>query len=211
MIQEKIIRTGERIGRMWWNKMIFGFGAYHVVLWFLTYSILGWMVESAYMSFCNRKLTNRGFTRGPLCPIYGVGALTVFFALYPYSANPLRLFFYGMFLATMIEFFTALVMIKVFGQFWWDYRDKPFNFKGILCLESSVAWGFYTLALFAFLQNMVTSIVNVIPVMAGKIGGTLIIFLYAVDFLATFYKQNKQKKVKKVLSELKTQIYTDTV
>ena len=58
--------------------MIFGYDFYHVLLWFLAYSMLGWLVESIYMSICNRKLTNRGFARGPICPIYGVGALTVF-------------------------------------------------------------------------------------------------------------------------------------
>ena len=55
-----------------WNRIIFGRDVYHVVMWFLTYSILGWIVESAYMSVCNRKWTNRGFSRGPFCPIYGV-------------------------------------------------------------------------------------------------------------------------------------------
>ena len=81
---------------MWWNKVIFGWSAYHVVLWFLVYSIMGWIVESIYMSVCNRKLTNRGFAKGPYCPIYGVGALTVFFILRPYSQNPFTLFVLGM-------------------------------------------------------------------------------------------------------------------
>ena len=55
-----------------WNRVIFGYDFYHVLLWFLAYSMLGWLVESIYMSICNRKLTNRGFARGPICPIYGV-------------------------------------------------------------------------------------------------------------------------------------------
>ena len=105
---------------MWWNKVIFGWSAYHVVLWFLVYSIMGWIVESIYMSVCNRKLTNRGFAKGPYCPIYGVGALTVFFVLRPYSQNPFTLFVLGMVLATAIEFLTALIMNKIFGEIWWD-------------------------------------------------------------------------------------------
>lgn len=80
---------------MWWNRMILGFDSYHVILWFLLYSILGWIVESIYMSICNRKLTNRGFAKGPFCPIYGVGALTVYFVLRPYSSNGFLLFLYN--------------------------------------------------------------------------------------------------------------------
>lgn len=176
---------------MWWNKIIFGWEAYHVVLWFLVYSILGWIVESIYMSICNRKMVNRGFTRGPICPIYGIGALSVFFLLSPYSQNPIQLFFMGMFLATAIEFLTALIMQKIFGAIWWDYRKKPFNYKGIICLESSVAWGFYTLALFLFLHRMVVGIVDRIPAMWGRIGGSFLIVVFLIDFLTAFYKEKK--------------------
>lgn len=177
---------------MWWNKVIFGWSAYHVVLWFLIYSILGWFVESVYMSLCNKKVTNRGFARVPVCPIYGVGALTVFFILRPYSANPIKLFFMGMLLATAIEFITAAIMNRFFGEIWWDYRNKPFNYKGIVCLESSIAWGFYTLALFAFLQNMVVGIVDEIPVMIGKIGGSIVLIVYVVDFFIMLYREKKE-------------------
>ncbi len=138
-----------------WNRVIFGYDFYHVLLWFLAYSMLGWLVESIYMSICNRKLTNRGFARGPICPIYGVGALTVFFLLKPYSDNLWKLFFFGSLLATTLEYFTAVLMNKIFGEIWWDYTDKPFNYKGILCLESSIAWGFYTIGLFVFLHKFV--------------------------------------------------------
>lgn len=177
---------------MWWNKMIFGMSGYHVILWFLVYSVMGWVVESIYMSLCNRRLTNRGFATGPFCPIYGVGALTVFFILRPYSDDPFRLFWMGMLLATTIEFVTALIMNRVFGEIWWDYKEKPFNYKGIICLESSVAWGFYTLALFFFLQNMVVSLVDALPVMVGKIGGTIAIVVYICDFLHTMRKEKKE-------------------
>lgn len=177
---------------MWWNKVIFGWSAYHVVLWFLAYSILGWVVESIYMSICNRKLTNRGFTKGPICPIYGVGALTVFFLLRPYSEDPIQLYFMGMAVATAIEFLTAILMKRMLGAIWWDYTEKPFNYKGIVCLESSVAWGFYTLALFLFLQNVIVRIVDVIPVMAGRIGGSIILILFLLDFSAALYREKKE-------------------
>ena len=176
---------------MWWNKVIFGWSAYHVVLWFLVYSIMGWIVESIYMSVCNRKLTNRGFAKGPYCPIYGVGALTVFFVLRPYSQNPFTLFVLGMVLATAIEFLTALIMNKIFGEIWWDYKEKPCNYKGIICMESSIALGFYTLMLFFFLHNVVVYLVDAIPVIAGRIGGTLIIALYICDFFHTMYQEKK--------------------
>lgn len=177
---------------MWWNRMILGFDSYHVILWFLTYSILGWVVESIYMSICNKKLTNRGFATGPFCPIYGVGALTVFFALRPYSNNGLLLFVLGSLLATTIEFLTAVIMKRVFGEIWWDYNEKPFNYKGVLCLESSIAWGFYTLFLFMFLQRLVEGVVSRIPIQAGKIAGSALLILFTIDFLHSLYVEKKE-------------------
>ncbi len=175
-----------------WNGMIFGNDIYHVVLWFLTYSVLGWFVESVYMSLCNRKLTNRGFAKTPLCPIYGVGALTVYFLLSPYSENRILLFFLGAILATTIEWITARIMEKLFGEIWWDYTEKPFNYKGILCLESTLAWGLYTLILFGILHGFVERIVNAIPFRIGRIAGTLLILMYAVDFIRTFYREKRE-------------------
>lgn len=177
---------------MWWNRIIFGIDGYEVVMWFLTYSMMGWLVESIYMSFCNHKITNRGFAKGPFCPIYGFGALTVFFVLRPYSDNSILLFFLGSFLATTLEFLTALVMKRIFGEIWWDYHEKPFNYRGIICLESSIAWGFYTLFLFMFLQNIVAAFVAMILVRAGRVIGNLILIGYIMDFSATIYRQKKE-------------------
>ena len=177
---------------MWWNRIIFGIDGYEVVMWFLTYSMMGWLVESIYMSFCNHKITNRGFAKGPFCPIYGFGALTVFFVLRPYIDNSILLFFLGSFLATTLEFLTALVMKHIFGEIWWDYHEKPFNYRGIICLESSIAWGFYTLFLFMFLQNIVAAFVAMIPVRAGRVIGNLILIGYIMDFSATIYRQKKE-------------------
>lgn len=39
-----------------WTKELFGTDIYHLVTAFVIYSILGWLVESIYMSFCNKKL-----------------------------------------------------------------------------------------------------------------------------------------------------------
>lgn len=178
---------------MWWNHTIFGVDAYHVTLWFLAYSVLGWCVESLYMSYCNKKWTNRGFVKSPICPIYGVGALTVFFVLGPVSKDPVKLFVFGSFLATGIEFVTALIMKKVFGEIWWDYKEKPFNYNGILCLESSIAWGFYSLFLFAFLHKAVSGMVNMIPQKFGRIVGMILVLVYIVDFARTMYRERREE------------------
>lgn len=100
---------------MLWTKAVLGTDVYHIIQWFLIYSILGWVVESIYMSICNRKLTNRGFVRGPICPIYGVGALTVYFLLRPVDHNLYLLYLMGCIIPTLLEYGTALLMLLIFA------------------------------------------------------------------------------------------------
>ena len=176
---------------MFWTKGMLGTDLYHIVQWFLIYSMLGWLVESIYMSVCNRKLTNRGFMRGPMCPIYGVGALTVYFLLRPVCHNIFLLYFSGALVATFLEYVTAKIMLRIFGEVWWDYSQKPFNYKGILCLESTIAWGFYTLGLFLFLHKGVEYIVNSYSFQTGTRVGSVLFLIFSVDFLHCLYLQKK--------------------
>lgn len=193
-----------------WDMPFFGTDVYHVVHWFLAYSILGWAVESVYMSFCNKKLTNRGFIHGPMCPIYGVGALTVYFVLRPLEGNWVALYFCGTFLATSLEYVTAIIMQKIFGCIWWDYNDKPFNYKGILCLESTIAWGFYTLFLFMFLQKWVSAFAELYPRSIGVWIGLGLIIYYAVDFTISLVGaidlNVKLKKLSAIVDEMQEKL-----
>ena len=140
---------------------------------------------------CNRRLTNRGFVRGPFCPIYGVGALSVFFLLRPFCDNLLLLYVLGCVFPTLLEYVTARIMLALFGEVWWDYSEKPFNYKGILCLESTIAWGFYTLGLFLFLHEGVERFVDSYPFSVGYRAGSLMIALFTADFLHTLYEKKK--------------------
>lgn len=164
---------------------------YHILQWFLIYSVLGWIVESIYMSFCNKKLTNRGFVKGPICPIYGVGALLVYFILEPYSHSILKLYIYGCILATLLEYLTARLMQFVFGEVWWDYSEKPYNYRGILCLESSIAWGFYTVGLFVFLKSFVDRVVASYSFETGRKLGVFIVSIFVMDFLWSIHRVRK--------------------
>lgn len=183
---------------------------YHVVHCLLIYSILGWVVESVYMSICNRKLTNRGFIHGPMCPIYGVGAMSVYFILRPLEGNLVALYFCGAFLATLLEYVTAIVMQKIFGCIWWDYNEKPFNYKGILCLESTIAWGFYTLFLFLFLHKWVNAFMGLYSRTTGIAISIVLIIYYAIDFTVSLIGaidlNVKLKKLSGIVDELQERL-----
>ena len=88
---------------------------------------------------------NVGFIFGPFCPIYGFGGVLGYIIMHPLGGHLLGLYFIGAALATTFEYLVGILMRKVLHQVWWDYNDKPFNYKGIICLESTIAWGFYAI------------------------------------------------------------------
>ena len=171
-----------------WEREIFDTDLYHLVCAFIVYSILGWLVESIYMSFCNRKITNRGFAKGPFCPIYGVGALVGYIILSPLKGSYIGIYIAGAVSATIFEFIVGKLMIKFLGSLWWDYNDKPFNYKGIICLESTIAWGFYALGIVYFLQNAVYGLVDHIHREIGVIIISVVFFIVFVDYVIQLIK-----------------------
>ncbi len=174
-----------------WTREIFGIDVYHLVASFFLYSILGWLVESIYMSFCNKKLTNRGFAFGPFCPIYGFGATFGYFILLPLKGKYVQLFFAGAILATIFEFLVGKLMIKLFGELWWDYNDKPFNYKGILCLESTIAWGFYAIGIVQVGAGAIFKLIDMVDMEVGIIAIAIIFFIELIDYIVHLLKAFK--------------------
>lgn len=168
---------------MFWTYELFGTDIYHIVSWFWIYSILGWLVESIYMSICFKKITNRGIIKGPICPIYGFGALFVYFTLRPLEGHYVLLYVIGAVLATAVEYVVARLMIRYTGCVWWDYSQKPFNYKGILCLESTLAWGLYTILMFGFLHKVVMAFTDRVGIRTGRVLAVMLGTYYVIAFI----------------------------
>lgn len=166
-----------------WNREILGTDVYHLVAAFILYSVIGWCLESIYMSFCNKKLTNRGFAKGPYCPIYGFGAVAGYILLSPFKGHYVKLYLVGAFLATLFEFIVGKGMIRFLGELWWDYNEKPFNYQGIICLESTVAWGFYAIGIIQFVNNGVYRIIDCVSLNMGLWILRVVLMVVIVDYI----------------------------
>ena len=165
-----------------WNLTVCGIDFYHLMNWLIIYSFFGWVWETCYVSVKSGKFVNRGFINGPLCTIYGFGAVSVYVILKPFSDNLLYLDLGGVVVATALEYVTAVLMESIFHTSWWDYSDNKFNFQGRICLGASLGWGAFTVILFKVLHPFVESIVILYPVYVGEIGICVIGVGYVVDF-----------------------------
>ena len=108
--------------------MIFGMTYYQICWYFLFYSFCGWVLEVIFHAAALGRIVNRGFLNGPICPVYGFGALAVF-SLTGYLQqselylNDFSLFVSGVLLATLVELIAGWLMDKCFHARWWDYSE----------------------------------------------------------------------------------------
>ncbi len=130
------------------------------IAFFYIYCFFGWCFESGYASIKERKLTNRGFLRGPYIPIYAFGAIFVLIITDNFQGNIFEVYFSGMIAATILEYITGYVMERLFKVKYWDYSDHKFNLSGYISLSTSIAWGFLSLLLTNFLQVNVYNFVS---------------------------------------------------
>lgn len=78
----------------------------YLFLWFLLYAFIGWVYESVLVSVSERRWVNRGFLNGPLCPIYGCGAVLAIVLLHDFT-NPIEIFLISSFGASILEYITS--------------------------------------------------------------------------------------------------------
>ncbi len=189
---------------------------YSVIQWlfiFYFYCFGGWCFESAYVSIKNKKLTNRGFMRGPFLPIYGSGATMMLVVSMPFQSMglPWRViltYLAGCIGATVLEYVTGVVMEALFKVRYWDYSNQKFNFQGHICLSSSLAWGLITIAMTEVIHGPVERLVMGIP---GQVLTAVTLILtagifadFALSFKAAIDLRNVLARMKQAKEEMLT-------
>ena len=135
-------------------------------LYFL-YSFLGWCAEVALAAIARKKFINRGFVTGPLCPIYGAGAVAFAIFLPELTTSPVFLFLGSMILASGIEYFTGAALEKIFHKRWWDYSNHRFHLNGYVCLRYAFVWGIFGTFAMYLGNHLLLTVVSFIPHMVG--------------------------------------------
>lgn len=164
-------------------------GQYSAIQWlffFYFYCFFGWIFESTFVSVKSRKFVNRSFMRGPFLPIYGSGAIMMLVVSMPFQDNIFLTYVAGCIGATALELVTGILMESLFKVRYWDYSNQKFNYKGHICLSSTIAWGFLTILMTEFVHREVEQVIFLIP--AGVITAvTLALTIYiTVDFTLSF-------------------------
>ena len=179
-------------------------------LYFIIYSVLGWMAETVYCSMPKGHFVERGFLRGPLCPIYGAGAVIILRALEPYINNIPVLFILGLILTSLLEYITSFLMEKIFHMRWWDYSEHRFNINGRVCLLNSVLFGLLCVVLTEVIHLPIENLVQRLPDPALFITASILFALFIADAIvsvrATILLKNHLEKLREVEEQLRLRV-----
>lgn len=151
---------------------------------FFVYSLAGWLFEVVISLFQHHRFVNRGFSFGPVCPIYGVGALLaiLFLSRLP---GPLAQFVVGFFAAGILEFGTSWAMERIFHARWWDYSNIPLNLNGRVCVPGLMLFSLLMLGVNFVAQPALEAAFALVPPQALVLATMAACLVFAVDLTAS--------------------------
>ncbi len=164
----------------------------YILMYFL-FSMVGWTVESTYRSLGEtyrarkttkeKKIINSGFLNGPMCPIYGAGAMVFEILLTPFKSHWWAVVLLGMVFADIVEYVTSVLMEKLFHARWWDYSNEFMNLNGRICLKHTIYWAVFSVIYVYVIGPIYYYMIDFIPqnvrfIMLGVIAAVFLVDLF---------------------------------
>ena len=98
----------------------------NLIIYFFIFSLIGWIAEILYAIKVEGTFVKRGFLYGPICPIYGFGAIMLItinnFINKHTKSNIIKFVIFSM-IFTVFEYLVSLVFELIFNIRWWDYSN----------------------------------------------------------------------------------------
>jgi len=116
---------------------------YELFYVFLFGCLMGWLIEGIWTLVKKGQLINHSaLVIGPFNIVYGIGAVVLTLVLYKFqSRSGFEIFSASFFTGSVLEYILSYLMELIFGFVAWNYRSKPFNLNGRICLTYSIFWG----------------------------------------------------------------------
>ena len=153
-------------------------------IWFILYSMAGWVYETLYCSIKGLKWDNRGMLIGPYCPIYGVGAILDILLCSNFT-NAMSVFFACVVGSAILEYVTSYTTERLFHAVWWDYSYLPLNLHGRICLQCSLSFGAAGIIVLYGIHPYMKQLTAPIPVPVQELLSLLFMAVFAADCALT--------------------------
>ncbi len=162
----------------------------NVVLLFFIFGFAGWCMEVVLKYIQYHRFINRGFLTGPLCPIYGCGAVLISVVignLASVESGPVMTFALSFVICGAVEYLTSLNLEKVFHARWWDYSQKPMNLHGRVWIGNLLLFGLAGVAIIHVLNPALYEAFDLVPLRSRAIVATVLLMILVTDFVISCF------------------------
>lgn len=175
---------------------ILGISIWKLFVYFIIYSVLGYVVETLFALATMRVWECRqSFLYGPFLGIYGIGAVLIILFSQYFKESIFKLFLAGYIIGTITEYIVSFAVETIIGVKWWDYSGKILNVNGRVCLLYSIFWGFLTVLLVKGVNPKIDKMCNKLQEKFTrknlKILVSIIILFLVLDCAATVVAQEQ--------------------
>ena len=156
---------------------------------FVIAGLVGWLYEFVFYYF-NSGMTTwymRGSNFIPWINIYATGSIMIIFLTYKFRKKPWLVFLIAFISTGILEYFTGLVMDKVFALKCWDYNTEILSWgsiDGYVCLRSVLIFGTCGLLL---MYGIVPILIYISKKTNKKVFLTISIILFSIFLFDELY------------------------
>jgi Predicted membrane protein len=160
---------------------------YYLFVFFIC-SVGGYIGEIIFMYFLRNKIINPGSMLGPWLPIYGIGAIIIFFMVkrlkkFKFWQNAILLFC----ITSIVEYIGAFLTNKILKKVYWNYSKLFLNLHGYICLSMSLLFTAIGLVTIYFIKPKIDKMfINKYNVM--KIINAILIILFCTNIILEVIK-----------------------
>ena len=162
----------------------------NLILLFYIYSFAGWCMEVVLKYIQFHRFINRGFFAGPICPIYGSGAVLITVAVGSLSSVESAYgttFAISLVLCGLVEYLTSYFMEKRFHARWWDYSQKPMNLHGRVWIGNLILFGIAGVGIIHLINPALYAVLNPIPLKIRSMTAGALTAVFAADYVVTHF------------------------
>lgn len=157
---------------------------------FMIYSLMGWVYESIFCTIKGGKWEKRGFLYGPICPIYGVGAVLLSGVIllaggHASALNTWQIILLSAVGSAILEYATSWALERLFHALWWDYSDVPLNLHGRISFFSSLGFGFAGLLIARVIAPFAEGLMDEVSPILTELLSLLLLSVFIADLTLT--------------------------
>ena len=178
---------------------------FYPAAYFLIYSLIGWILESSYVSLYRKRPTNRGLLLLPFCPTYGIAAIIII-AVRQVTGVSWILLLASIIVTSGTEYLVSLTLDSTFGFKFWSYKGTYLNIGGRICIYSSLVWLFLSILLLDIIHPIFEILLMFVPDVFIIIVSVVLLIALAIDAIITSKMINNLNRRLKLLAKIGSRI-----